>query len=52
VSDHWQKELTKAFADLTTRIEKLAQDQAGTEAVLLRRGDPTSGSSTLGSSTS
>jgi hypothetical protein len=34
VSDHWQQEMTKALADLTMRIEKLAQDRASTEAVV------------------
>jgi phage-related minor tail protein len=34
VTDHWQQEVTKAFADLTDRIEKLAQQRADIEGVL------------------
>jgi hypothetical protein len=34
VSDVWEQELAKAFAELNSQIEKLAQDRAGTEAVL------------------
>jgi hypothetical protein len=34
VSDHWQQEVDKAFGELTTRIERLAQERAGTEAIL------------------
>ena len=34
MTDHWQQEVTKAFADLVARIEKLAQDRASTSAGL------------------
>jgi phage-related minor tail protein len=32
MSDHWKQELTKAFADLKTRVERLAQARASTHA--------------------
>jgi hypothetical protein len=38
VSDHWQREVTKALEEPHDAIEQLAQDRATTEAVLCAKG--------------
>jgi hypothetical protein len=37
VSDHCEQELAKALAELKAPVEKLAQERASTEAVLIEK---------------